>query len=79
MITFCNDCDQREDEECGDDGHEVYDDSYCGSCTVADCKKCTLEICPVHEGRVKFIQHLINWIEKKNNPVCWLNKRVVVK
>jgi len=47
MITFCKDCDQSEGEECGDTGVEIYEDSYCGYCSLEECKTCPYKECPL--------------------------------
>jgi hypothetical protein len=48
MITLCKNCDNNySNEECEDDGHEIYEDSYCGSCSIEECKTCPYDECPV--------------------------------
>jgi hypothetical protein len=43
--AWCWNCEIRDEEECGNTGAKVYDDSYCGVCTPGNCDDCQDPYC----------------------------------
>jgi hypothetical protein len=55
MVRHCFDCDQKLEEECGIDGHEIYDDSFCGQCAPGECDGCSYQNCEQHPANMEVV------------------------